>query len=297
MIKKPAFPILLGILALVCLCAAWQPAQASPAAVPFFLKIMAFGDSITSSIGDGGCIVPKTGGPAIIPQASYRYYLDKDLHAANIPFIFIGKVTENWCGQPLHAGQFDQHNEGHSGYTALNFLNPNDAQGNYIDTILNSVSSGTTIPNVPDIVLMHLGTNELAQGFQISETINHLSILIDHFRAKNPNVAILLAQIIPCAPTTHYVNPPVRTYCAQIPALNAAMPALVAQKNTAASPVVLVDQYTGFSASTTGPNADTYDGLHPQKNGEIKMADKWLAAIQKLYSFVPKRTFFPVVLK
>ena len=43
--------------------------------------------------------------------------------------------------------------------------------------------------------------------------------------------------------------------------------ALAAEKTTATSSVIVVDQYTGFD-----PAADTYDGAHPNLVGEEKMA-------------------------
>jgi len=43
-----------------------------------------------------------------------------------------------------------------------------------------------------------------------------------------------------------------------IPLLNATLPALGADKDRAASPVVLVDQYSGFDPSTM-----TYEGTRP----------------------------------
>jgi len=44
--------------------------------------------------------------------------------------------------------------------------------------------------------------------------------------------------------------------------------------NTGASPVIAVDQNTGFNVST-----DLRDGIHPTEAGYIKMADKWFSAI------------------
>lgn len=283
--KHPGIPILLAVLALVLLLSGWQPVAASPA-LPVTPKIMPFGDSITSSVGDGKCSL--NGGPVLSAQASYRYWLYNDLHNALIPFEFIGTQTTNWCGQPLHAGQFDQHNEGHSGYQAADFLNPGDQY--YIDKLLNANSNG----NVPDIVLMHLGTVDLSKGRTKPEIIADLGSLIDHFRAKNPKVIVLVAQIIPCATTTYYKTPQDRSFCSKIPDLNSAIPALVAQKNSPISPVDVVDQYDGFDATQ---GVDTYDGLHPQASGEKKMAAKWLAAIQKWYLYKPHREFLPFLTK
>ena len=51
---------------------------------------------------------------------------------------------------------------------------------------------------------------------------------------------------------------------------NAAIPAWAAATTTAASPVTVVDQWTGFNTAT-----DTGDGVHPDDSGSQKIADRW----------------------
>jgi lysophospholipase L1-like esterase len=43
------------------------------------------------------------------------------------------------------------------------------------------------------------------------------------------------------------------------------------------SPVILVDQYSGFDGK-----ADLYDMVHPNASGEEKMAAKWFDAMQNV---------------
>ena len=57
-------------------------------------------------------------------------------------------------------------------------------------------------------------------------------------------------------------------------ALNAAIPAWAASESTAQSPVIVVDQWTGFDT-----DADTYDGVHPNASGDAKIAQNWLEAL------------------
>lgn len=61
---------------------------------------------------------------------------------------------------------------------------------------------------------------------------------------------------------------------ADVPTLNTQLAAMAATKSTAQSPVVMADQYTGFTVSQ-----DTFDNVHPNATGEEKMAAKWMAAI------------------
>ncbi|HEX5657649.1 MAG TPA: hypothetical protein VFX59_10665, partial [Polyangiales bacterium] len=55
--------------------------------------------------------------------------------------------------------------------------------------------------------------------------------------------------------------------------------ALASSKSTARSPVVLVDQFTGFD-----PAADTSEGTHPNELGDKKMAKRWYDALVPLLS-------------
>jgi hypothetical protein len=70
--------------------------------------------------------------------------------------------------------------------------------------------------------------------------------------------------------------------------LNALLPDLATQKNTAQSPVVIVDQYTGMSIAD-----DMYDGIHPNTQGEEKMATRWYDALR---SILPPPSPLPVEL-
>jgi lysophospholipase L1-like esterase len=59
--------------------------------------------------------------------------------------------------------------------------------------------------------------------------------------------------------------------------LNARLPALVADKSSTASPIVLVDQYTGFD-----PASMTYDGTHPTSIGDSRMAERWFETLSPM---------------
>ncbi len=117
---------------------------------------------------------------------------------------------------------------------------------------------------LPEVVLLHLGTNDLWQGQGIPGTLAALEAVVLAIRVHVPGVAVLLAQLIPSTLGA----------LSEIPAFNAQIPALAAALTTAESPVLVVDQFTGFD-----PAGDTYDGVHPDESGEVKMAGKWLAGL------------------
>ncbi|MFI5839164.1 cellulose binding domain-containing protein [Catenuloplanes sp. NPDC051500] len=193
------------------------------------VRIMALGDSIT---GSPGC---------------WRALLWQKLQAAGYTNTdFVGTLPAQGCGFV-----YDGENEGHGGYLATNIANQ-------------SLLPGWLAATDPDVVIMHLGTNDVWSNIAPATILAAFSTLVDQMRASNPAMRILVAQIIP-------VDPPSCTECAaRTVAFNAAIPAWAASRTTAASPVTVVDQWTGFVPAT-----DTSDGVHPNAAGDVKIANRW----------------------
>jgi lysophospholipase L1-like esterase len=163
---------------------------------------------------------------------------------------FVGTLPPQGCGV-AHDGD----NEGHGGYLATNVAGQN---------LLPGWLSATR----PDIVLMHFGTNDVWSNIAPATILGSFTTLVNQMRSSNPNMKILVAKIIP-------MNPSSCAECAQRTVnFNNAIPAWAAATTTPQSPIVVVDQWTGFSTST-----DTYDGVHPNASGDQKMSDKWYPAL------------------
>src|SRR5690606_4762888 len=170
-------------------------------------------------------------------------------------FDFVGTMSSNYGGNPAFPNSgFDKHHEGHRGYRA--------------DQIYSGLSNWLH-SYTPDMVLLHIGTNDVFMGQSTASTVNEIKSIIDRLRADNAKVTIFLAKIIG---TTASVN-------SKIVELNNQIDGIAATKNTSASRVIVVDQYSGFN-----PQTDTYDGKHPNTAGENKMAAKWYAAIRSYCS-------------
>lgn len=182
---------------------------------------------------------------------SYRRPLWIQLRNAGYKVDFVGSSRENWRGAPP-LSDFDQEHEGHWGWR--------------VDQILEQIDRWTRTSQ-PDIVLIHLGSNDLIQGQSPESTISELRQLILILRKNNPRVKLLLAQLIPCGNK------------ARIQQFNGLILNLARETNTIDSPVIVVDQFTGFNAAK---GSDTYDGCHPSEVGEKKMADRWFAALKKV---------------
>ena len=220
-----------------------------PAALQAQVKIMPFGDSVTQ----GAAQHNSYRRPLWIKLKNGGYYVD-----------FVGSQDSNFGGAPQNT-DFDLTHEGHWGWRA--------------DELLYSVNDWASA-NQPDIVLLHVGTNDVLQGQSVNSTVNDISQIIDRLRAVNPNVKLLLAKLIP---TTRSEN-------GTISALNEALGGLAEQKNTRQSSLTIVDQNANFNAY-----ADTYDGVHPNEGGEEKMAAAWYQALQPLLAPAPTPYLLPAV--
>jgi lysophospholipase L1-like esterase len=137
-----------------------------------------------------------------------------------------------------------------------------------------------------DVAFLHFATNDVWNGVnpgtaaapEPGSILAAYDAVLAAMRSVNPNIWVFAAQIIPmnvtestCAGCT----------CAECPARIATLNQRIAEwavaNGTAASPIRLVDQFTGFDAA-----ADTADGVHPNAVGSQKMADRWYAALTPL---------------
>jgi lysophospholipase L1-like esterase len=177
---------------------------------------------------------------------------------------FVGTLGPQGCGQP-----YDGDNEGHGGALVTTVADQNQLPG---------WLSATN----PDVVLMHFGTNDVWSGRPTSTIIAAYDTLVDQMRADNPGMTVLVAQIIPMDASA------CRTCPQGVVDLNAAIPSWATGKTTAQSPVVVVDQWTGFSTST-----DTYDGVHPNDGGNQKISDRWYPALAGVLDGTPPPSSSP----
>jgi acyl-CoA thioesterase-1 len=206
------------------------------------LRIITLGDSITE--GD-------------VNNASYRFWLQKKLISAGYNVDFVGTRRGNHVpyvgtnGDPIYPW-FDQDHQAR--------------WGGHLDELHAAMPQWAALN--PDVALIHIGHNDIRGGETPQALIDHLSQFIDDLRGYRPNIKIAIAQ-------------PVKNtslgYIAEMDAYRALIPGLAAAKHTAQSPVVVVDQYEDFH-----PETDTYDTVHPNADGEKKIARKFLRAIEAL---------------
>ena len=192
-------------------------------------KVLPLGDSITVGLGfDGG----------------YRVELFRLALENGHEITFLGSQQPN--GPQMVAGTpFPRQHEGISGQTITQIADRIPQPG---------------LNEMPHIILLHAGTNDMVQG--AAGATDRLASLIDLLIEEAPDALIVVSNIIPLPFAADAVN-----------AFNAPIPGLVQSRAEAGAHVVFVDQFEGFPVSELG------DNVHPDENGYNRMAAKWFAAI------------------
>ncbi|GAB2991934.1 ricin-type beta-trefoil lectin domain protein [Saccharothrix stipae] len=217
--------------AVAVIAAALLPAAPAVAESNGGTRVMPLGDSITE-----GTQVP----------GGYRNGLWQRLVAGGYRTDFVGSQFNG----PSSLGDHDH--EGHPGWR--------------IDQIDANIVGWLGSTN-PRTVLLHIGTNDVGQDFDMANAPARLSALVDRITATVPNADVFVATIIPLANESQ--ESVVRTY-------NATIPGMVQSKVNAGKRVHLVDMH---SALTT---ADLIDGVHPTATGYDKMAATWYNALRSV---------------
>ena len=196
---------------------------------------------------------------------TYRCYLWLDLAPHNVDFV--GTLS----------GTYDTVSGTHTGASGCPWSLDADHEaywGERTDEV-GPKAAAAAITLQPDFVLAHLGTNDVLQGQANSQTKEEQRQLIADLRTARSDVAVLLAQPIPCDPTAG--NPQFGTKCSvDVPDLGTRLYELAWEEDTPQSPVVVVDQHSNLSL------ADLRDGVHPDDGGDDKMADAWLTGLEPL---------------
>jgi lysophospholipase L1-like esterase len=216
--------------------------------------VVAAAVTVTTFLGAGPASAESNGGTRVMPlgdsitdgtqvPGGYRIGLWQRMAADGYRIDFVGSQYNG----PAALGDHDH--EGHPGWR--------------IDQVDANIT-GWARTYAPRTVLLHLGTNDILQNYNVSGAPGRLSALIDHVTAAAPTADVFVAQIIPIANSSQ--DAAARTF-------NAALPGIVSGKG---SRVHVVDLH---SALTT---ADLIDGVHPTAAGYDKMAAVWYAALRSV---------------
>jgi mannan endo-1,4-beta-mannosidase len=172
-----------------------------------------------------------------------------------------------------HKGDWDFVGTQKNGGCGITFDPDNEGHGAYLVTQHTSEFASWAAANTIDVMLLHFATNDCWNSLAPAKILSAYTTLVTEFRKKSPNAVFLVAQLIPLTPAGCDACP------GNVKTFNAAIPAWAQATNTAASPVIVVDEWTGYDST-----ADNRDGVHPNDTtGSTKMATKWDEALEPLF--------------
>jgi lysophospholipase L1-like esterase len=212
-------------------------------------RIMPLGDSITR--GSSPALPdPNT-------TVGYRQKLNLELGLAGYNVDFAGSLTDGDAA----VTSFDTAHEGHGGW---------EAKGGTEGGIAPNVN-GFLVANPADVVLLHIGTNDISNGSQnvqdITEILNNIDLL-------SQDITVVLARII------NRTDVPAKILSTT--QFNDGVAAMARTRIDNGDKITIVDQENALNYET-----DMADDLHPNQNGYDKMADVWLNALD---DFLPACT-------
>ncbi len=198
------------------------------------LRILPLGDSITHGYGEG-----------IATFNSYRKTLKALLAADGFDTDFVGSLSDGDFADPQH--------EGRDGWYADHDSSTNTLRGHVAEWMEETQA---------DIVLLHIGTNDIIDG---NANADEVSLILDEILAANSNATVVLAQIINSWPN----RPDITVY-------NSNLSAMASARIAHGDDLLLVDMEHGAGIAYAAP--DMADSYHPSQLGYDKMGTNWHAA-------------------
>jgi hypothetical protein len=212
------------------------------------------GSAGSAGSGGGGTVLSGTVKIMVLGSSNelitcWRALLWQKLQTANIKnFDFVGGVTSG----PDNCGVtgYDKDLQAQSGII--------------ISNLAASDFAGWFTAHPPQVILMHFGGADLLMDMPIDGVLKGYSLALAQARIVNPQVRLLIAQHTPEGKDT-------------VVTLNADIVTWAAQNTTAASPITVVDLYTGLD-----PTNDFSDGVHLNLAGSDKVATRFFTALQPI---------------
>ena len=195
------------------------------------IRIMPLGDSITH--GEHGSS----------PIGGFRDDLADMLLDEGVNFDLVGTLHDGTAYYPWH--------EGHPGETAR-YLS------SHIDYWLGQTSA--------DIVLLHIGTNDINSGYSNQTIRDDIETLIENIWDYDPNIPVLLCSLIPRDDSYNSIN---TDLCRRVHQLTL-------EKLTEGKPIRYVGQNEIWVSNSNWANDYLYDAFHPDNDGYYVMADVYL---------------------
>ncbi|MFQ5627796.1 MAG: GDSL-type esterase/lipase family protein [bacterium] len=189
-------------------------------------KIMPLGNSITKGVGSTG------------NNTGYRKPLYNQLKTS---------YSINFVGTLEDGSGFDADHEGHPGWKSSQILSN-------ISTWLNNHN--------PDMILFHIGTNDISASRSTQDIINDIDATLSQIWSYDSNIRVFLCSIIPRKDSKD----------ANVVSLNSQIQNLVNQRK-GSNPINHIDQYSVIANVSNWQSTLMSDYLHPNDSGYQKMAN------------------------
>jgi lysophospholipase L1-like esterase len=274
--KKNWFTLVILLFVLLAACNQGGPKLG----VDVPLRIMPMGDSITEGVCDteANCNIPFIASPGQgdgVPSCSwslnpdnpkaigYRAFLRDKIAAKGLEMTYVGStsVVEGLS------------HEGHSAWTITD-LDYCVQNGDWLEK------------GEPNVILLHIGTNDANSARTPDEMAASLQTLLEHIYAKVPaTTEVIVAQIIPATKealplfveSSTLMNDIITPY-------NELIPGVVEKLQAQKKHVTLVNMTKAIHSDS---ELDALMGLHPNPEASERMADVWLAKILEVIGQKP----------
>lgn len=160
-------------------------------------------------------------------------------------------------------GSFDTDHEGHPRYRS--------------DQVRQAIG-GWLSQASPDMVLFHIGTNDISAGRTINEIITDIEATIDDIWNRKPGTRVFQCAIVPRKDSQGLNN--------KTQDLNREIESLV-QRKRSQGPITFIDQYRPIANRANWETALMADNLHPNDSGYQIMAEVFYNTLQ---NFLPPVT-------
>ena len=229
---------------------------------------MPLGDSITEGVT---CASPDCSGepdPNTGNRIGYRMRLKELLHDNGYSIDFVG--TRNVADSDLDEDPANGDPNGGYGYNKFEDFESEGHGGEQSIYFRNNTSSASTWlnPSDPDIVLLHIGTNDFALDNNPPPIVDHVVDTVNNIFSWKSNAHVFVARIIAQHPDNFRNITP-----AHVDAFNDAVVAAV----NGIDNVTIASQFSDFDYTTPGlANPDFGDtNKHPSQSAYNRMASNW----------------------
>lgn len=205
-------------------------------------------ETTVSSLAPGEVLEVMPVGDSITAGPYYRVFLTQTVAEASCPVDFVGYFNGFGDAEVPDTESLDLDHAALGGYTTEQVLNDLPVWVENFE---------------PDVAMVYLGVNDFYNGLEIDDSVSNMEAIVGVLRAANPEITILLAQIMPAVDIELGVE-----------AYNARLERLARRLDNPVSSIEIVDLSGDVVVAE-----DLSDGVHPTDAQSEILAAKWAPAL------------------